>query len=410
MNALTAFCSRTRYILLGWTSPGAPTFFWPPNDTSNFGMGFTFYAQWEEIVEPEPEVDVFTVDGITYKVLTPPESGNPGTVQVGEGTDRDHRAVDTSVVEVVIPDSVDYLGNTYTVTSIGGYAFSDCSRLESVEIPDGVTSIGSDAFMYCRRLESVNIPEGVTSIGGWAFFYCVSLESVNIPESVTSISHYAFRNCDNLSEVYFDGNAPTDIPGQPFSNIAEGAVAWVYRAATGFPAEGKLWGELIVRYRDAAPPADYTELDAVLEYAMSLDEEEYTEESWAALMAAVAEVLALDRNLTDDDQYLIDNAVDSIDIAIDSLEWKPIPPLPPEVVAMTTDASCIACIVENSKGLWTVTFIVTVTCDDGSTEDVEYTVTIPKNGDGTIDMGDSILVYDIKGNGSNVKVFRIEMK
>ena len=79
-------------------------------------------------------------------------------------------------------------------------------------------------------------------------------------------------------------------------------------------------------------------------------------------------------------------------------------------ISMTTDADSIISITEAPKGWWVVVFIVTVTCDDGSTEDVEYTVTIPKNGDGTIDMGDSILVYDIKGNGSNVKVFRIEMK
>ena len=94
------------------------------------------------------------------------------------------------------------------------------------------------------------------------------------------------------------------------------------------------------------------------------------------------------------------------------VQWEEIVEPEPEVVvvAMTTDAKSIVGITEAVKGDWTVTFIVTVTCDDGSTEDVEYTVTIPKNGDGTIDMDDYTLIYDIKGNGSNVKVFRIEMK
>ena len=77
---------------------------------------------------------------------------------------------------------------------------------------------------------------------------------------------------------------------------------------------------------------------------------------------------------------------------------------------MTTDANSIVGITEAVKGVWTVTFIVTVTCDDGTSEEITQTVTVPKNGDGTIDMGDYILVYDIKGNGSNVKVFRIVMK
>ena len=48
--------------------------------------------------------------------------------------------------KVVIPASVTYNGSTYSVTSIGDYAFSYCSGLASVTIPNSVTSIGSNAF------------------------------------------------------------------------------------------------------------------------------------------------------------------------------------------------------------------------------------------------------------------------
>ncbi len=98
-------------------------------------------------------------------------------------------------------------GNTgaYTipssVTSIGDYAFCDCSSLTSVTIPDGVTSIGEDAFEYCSSLTSVTIPDSVTSIGDWAFEYCSSLTSVTIGNSVTSIGEYAFYNCSSLTSV-----------------------------------------------------------------------------------------------------------------------------------------------------------------------------------------------------------------
>lgn len=50
---------------------------------------------------------------------------------------------------VVIPSSVSYGGNTYSVTSIGGYAFRGCSGLTSITIPNSVTSIGDHAFNHC---------------------------------------------------------------------------------------------------------------------------------------------------------------------------------------------------------------------------------------------------------------------
>jgi hypothetical protein len=65
-----------------------------------------------------------------------------------------------------------------TLTSIGDFAFYNCSGLINVTIPGGVTSFGSEAFSDCSALTSVTIPGSVTSIESYTFSRCSSLTSV----------------------------------------------------------------------------------------------------------------------------------------------------------------------------------------------------------------------------------------
>lgn len=150
--------------------------------------------------------------------------------------------------DVVIPSTVVYDSENYSVRSIGSSAFEGCTGLTSITIPSGVTSIGYRAFSGCtglssinwnaencqainsffpfedcpiekftfgesvkiipayccrgiNRLTSIEIPSGVTSIGGGAFWECTGLTSIEIPYSVTSIGYNAFLGCTGIKSI-----------------------------------------------------------------------------------------------------------------------------------------------------------------------------------------------------------------
>lgn len=92
------------------------------------------------------------------------------------------------------------------VTTIGYFAFSSCSTLTSITIPNSVTTIGNYAFCWCSSLTSVNIPDNVTTIGNSAFSNCKSLTNITIPNRVTTIEQEAFRYCSSLTSVTIGNN------------------------------------------------------------------------------------------------------------------------------------------------------------------------------------------------------------
>ena len=164
----------------------------------------------------------------------------------------------SNLKSITIPDSVTSIGNTAfwncsnltsitipnSVTSIGMSIFSKCTKLKSITISNRVTSIPYSAFANCSNLKSITIPDSVTSIGAWAFQNCSNLKSITIPNSVTSIGNDAFNGSTNLTiyceaeskpsewhETWNASNCPI-VWGTPHLDVFEAAHAMTADFAT----------------------------------------------------------------------------------------------------------------------------------------------------------------------------------
>ena len=117
-------------------------------------------------------------------------------------------------VEVKILDFIDYENEKYKVTSIGIYAFYNCSSLTSITIPNSVTYIGESAFAWCDSLTSITIPNSVTSIGEDAFIYIGLTLPKRYTEDGKLIGYKAFNGDMTCRDFQYKEGKTFEIEGE----------------------------------------------------------------------------------------------------------------------------------------------------------------------------------------------------
>ena len=125
-----------------------------------------------------------------------------------------------------IPSQVTYNGIQYSVTSISSSAFSGCSGLTSVIIPNSVKTIGTYAFSDCSNLISLILPNNLKLIEEGTFSGCRALASIIIPNSVTTIGEKAFINCSALASLII-GTGVTSIGYNAFRSTNLKKTIWL---------------------------------------------------------------------------------------------------------------------------------------------------------------------------------------
>ncbi len=142
---------------------------------------------FDDVLENEQEIEAYsTAASIDYGdyTYTVNNDGTTATITGYTGSEE----------IIIIPGDV----NEYNVSVIGDDAFSNCTTLTAVTIPDSVTNIGERAFLNCGSLTSVEIPDSVTNISDGAFDACVSLTNVMISKNVINIGEGVYNNCIGL--------------------------------------------------------------------------------------------------------------------------------------------------------------------------------------------------------------------
>ena len=211
------------------------------------------------------------------------------------------------------PGNYDYSYNSFrltgitipnSITTIEGYAFSNCRSLTSITIPNSVTSIEYSAFNNCASLTSITIPNGVSIIGTNPFQGCANLASINvengniiyrsegnciirrhdnalisgcknsvIPASVTSIDNYAFCGI-GLTSITIPVSVAS-IDRNAFYNCASLVSITVQSGNTAYRSEGNclinIYNTLILGCKNSIISASVTHIgDSAFSYCTGL--------------------------------------------------------------------------------------------------------------------------------------------
>ena len=144
-------------------------------------------------------------------------------IEDGEAYDGEIRGTfaNTAITNISIPNAV---------TSIGRYAFRFCTYLKRVQLGNKITVIGYEAFRKCISLSNIILPNSLVEIESNVFYDCETLTHITIPENVSTLGDPIIYSCENLRIVYCKPTTPPTLSGnqEPFGYPSSTTVGIIY--------------------------------------------------------------------------------------------------------------------------------------------------------------------------------------
>ena len=166
--------------------------------------------------------------------------------------------------DVVIPQTLNYNGVTYTITELNYESFAGCSELTSVTLPPTVTNVDYNAFRDCDNLQYVKsavpiyqdltllaapldatefeVSAEYTTIHRNAFKFTENLQTLTLQRSVVNIGENAFVGCNNLKHIYAYSRPVPTTAENAFEGLDKSKIT-VHVYASALSSYKKSWGE-----------------------------------------------------------------------------------------------------------------------------------------------------------------------
>ena len=139
----------------------------------------------------------------------------------------------TNLLSVSLPQTLTSLHSVQSGMTKG--VFENCEKLSWIDLPPSLVEVDSYTFSKCRALKGITIPYRVTNVNASVFSHCSTLKYTAIEApAITKMDLSAWSNCTNMVAVFCKGD-------EPFYVTNSNALDTASSAMTFYVPMGKQW-------------------------------------------------------------------------------------------------------------------------------------------------------------------------